>query len=215
MMPRDYEIAAGGGPLEFGGGGFITHVERRYVGNDRSDGSSKTLQGYSTLYEKPLYADGKYQILMPNAFDATWGLKSVRLLLDHDASQCIGSTDDILELHCDEHGIAFRAHLPNTDLGRKALRLAEQKDYTGFSIGFAYLRKEVIELAGKSVTLIHEALLHELSFVPQGAVADAYGVLVKGQRDTLANECKSGVLFREIPAINFVRALQKLEAALH
>ena len=67
------------------------------------------LCGYATRWNVPVEYNGRRIMMLPTACDRT--LQSgavVNLLVDHDDLVVVGSTTQNLDLHSDQHGLAFR-----------------------------------------------------------------------------------------------------------
>ena len=177
----------------------------------------KALCGYATLYNRPILHYDVWKMVAPGAFNKSLASgRTIKLLLHHSDSECLGSTRDNLQLYSDGSvGLAFRARLPNTEHGRTALWMAENKQ-DGMSIGFNYheAKKQTRTINGVDVVCIIEADLYEISFLygeGLGAVQDAYATL----KDTdfsksLREECTGGQYLYHGAAIGFTRSLQKL-----
>jgi HK97 family phage prohead protease len=142
------------------------------------------LAGYTTRFNQvlPLH-HGAHKMVLPGAFDETLSSTApVKLLLDHRYDQCVGSTDDILEIHSDQWGLAFRAKLPDTTLGQYARQMAQRSNRDAMSIGFNYdfAAKEVRRIDGLDVVVIAKAWLYEISFLcgadKQPAIKDAFAI---------------------------------------
>jgi HK97 family phage prohead protease len=132
--------------------------------------------------------------------------------MDHDLTRVIGSTDDELELHSDERGLAFRLHFPGTRLGEEAKRLVIEKEYMGMSVGCKYqYRTETI--GGEAVQVIHSAALEEISLVRVGAIGKAFATLTTADRP-LIDDCRTGILASDGAFVELIRACQRAMAAL-
>src|ERR1700712_321572 len=92
---------------EYGGGGSITAVEGRDIAlpSARIETSFKLADnrslgwGYAVRYGKALIHDNKYKIVKPGAFKSSLQSgREVKVLLCHRNDQCLGSTNDGLEL---------------------------------------------------------------------------------------------------------------------
>ena len=172
------------------------------------------LFGYLTLYRKVIQHHGVRLMLDHGVFDKSLRSGStVQLLLNHQSELCVGSTNDILELHSDFIGLAMRARLPDTEHGRTARWMAEN-GHDDASIGFNdyNARTEIRRIDGLDVTCIVEADLFEGSYLfgkGLGAVKESY--ITFGDVDfsrSLKDECSSYLYHGA--AVGFKRALQKL-----
>ncbi|MEH2480158.1 HK97 family phage prohead protease [Nitrobacteraceae bacterium AZCC 2146] len=221
-MGRDYEIASQRG-YEIGGSpGFITSVDRRHVAHSKAisedefvdDG--RILTGYACLYNKCVMDHGVIKAISSGAFNQ-WisdRKEAVGFWLDHDSTKQVGSTDNGLELYSDAVGLAFRFKFPNTGLGREARQLAQTKAYLSMSVGFTYKDINIRTIAGEQVSIVKDARLQEISFVPSGAIKDAFGILSKPTR-SLREDCETRGMLSDGAFVGMVRALQDLKNSLH
>jgi HK97 family phage prohead protease len=177
------------------------------------------LTGYAALYNRIIWRGGEWQMLLPGAFDKS--LRSgttVQLLLNHRPECCVGSTLDILELYSDKVGLAFRARLTDTDDRKTALFTAlwmAKNHHHDMSIGFQVFKEEIRKIGGKDVTRIVHADLEEISYLygnTGGAIKETHAIYqdVDFNR-SLRDECNSGKHQYDGAAVNFTRALNKLE----
>ena len=174
------------------------------------------LCGYATRWNHIIQHHGTTLMVDHGAFDRTLrsGAK-IKLLLNHFDFQCVGSTFDNLQLCSDQHGLAFRYRITDTEDGRTVREMAENKNDC-ISIGFDFhgARKAIRCINGVDVICITDATLWELSFLHgygAGAVYDAYATLKDADYSkTLRDECSGGKFLYDGAAVNVTRALQKL-----
>jgi len=173
------------------------------------------LCGYATRWNHIIDHHGNSVMLLPGCFDKT--LRSgavVRLLLNHNDSDCVGATDDKLQLASDPHGLAFRYRITDTQGGQYVQSMAEFSNC--MSIGFDYpnAKTENRCINGVDVICIVSATLWEISFMAgldAGAVKDAYATLKKTDYSkNLRDECEGGRFLYDSAAVAFTRSLQKL-----
>jgi HK97 family phage prohead protease len=96
--------------------------------------------------------------------------------LNHDYAQELASTDDGLRLWSDGTGLAFKARLPNTLIGRNTLNEVMSGRLNAMSVSTSHHVVTNQFLGGESVRVITSARLLEISLVPKGAVAGTYAV---------------------------------------
>jgi HK97 family phage prohead protease len=199
-----YEVASGGG--------FITQIDHQSVTSIKEiafTDDGKVLQGFACFYNKPIFHEGKFQVIAPGAFDAYLAnpIKPVEFWLKHDEQKVVGDTNSGLELYSDQRGLAFRFRFPNTTLGREARQLARDREYTGVSVGCTF--KSNIEIIdGEPVMIIQNAHLQEISLVPVGAIGKAFAIL--GTPDETLQEYCSTSLASDGAFVGLQRALRKL-----
>jgi HK97 family phage prohead protease len=119
-------------PLRFPDG-----LEVRAVLELRAAG--RRLEGYAATFNSPATIGGFTETIRPGAFRATLAApgRDVLALVDHDAGRLLARTGSgTLRLSEDARGLAFALDLPDTNLGRDVLALAERRDLGGMSFGF-------------------------------------------------------------------------------
>jgi HK97 family phage prohead protease len=176
------------------------------------------LCGYATRWNKIVTNHGVTMTVLPGAFDSslrTLQWSPVRLLLNHLDEQCMGSSDDNLELYADQHGLAFRFRITDTENGQRVQSMAEDS-HNSMSLWFDYhnAAKKTRCINGVDTVCIVSATLREISFLHgynTGVVRDAYATL----KDTdysksLREECSNGRFLYDNAAVNFSRSLQAL-----
>jgi phage head maturation protease len=137
------------------------------------------IQGVATQLEKPFVHGDDILILKSGCFDSSLrGANDIKLLTNHDADRCLGSTKDgRLLLHAGEREMVFRFLI-----GKSEKFLADMADdfesYFPISIGYGYqpanTETEVVD--GVKVTSIFEANLHEISILNKApAIHTTYG----------------------------------------
>jgi HK97 family phage prohead protease len=162
-----------------------------------------------------------FVMLDRGCFDSILRSRSkVRLLIDHDDTQCVGSTDDGLDLYADQHGLAFRFRLSDTALGRVVREMAELGNDC-MSIGFdrQNARTEYRSIKGVACTdVILSATLFEVSLMHgknAGMVRDAFATVKNVDfNESLRDQVNGGKYLYEGAAINVKRALEKYASAI-
>lgn len=111
-------------------------MERRAASELRAAG--RKLEGYAAVFDSPTRIAGFNEIIKPGAFRATLEARSdVLALVDHDPSRLLARTGSgTLRLAEDARGLAFELDVPDTQLGRDLLALAERRDLGGMSFSF-------------------------------------------------------------------------------
>ena len=173
------------------------------------------LCGYATRWDHIVHHHWDTVILCPNVFAKT--LRSgatVRMLLNHNDDNCVGSTKDgTLQLHADEHGLAFRYYIIDTESGRHVQSMAEQGSDC-ISVGFDWhgASKETRCINGVETLCIVSTTLWEISYLTgRGAVKSAYGTLKDTDHfKTLGEECSGGRFLYHGAAVEFSRSLKAL-----
>jgi HK97 family phage prohead protease len=171
------------------------------------------LCGYATRWNHVVHHHGNTVMALPGAFHRT--LRSgttVKLLLNHFDDQCVGSTDDNLELYSDQYGLAFRFRIAETEDGQYVRSMAGSNDC--MSIGYRNAKTIVRKIGGLDVMCIVQTDLYEISFMHglnAGLVTDAYATLMDTDySNSLCEECSGGRFLHEGAAVGFKRSLQHL-----
>lgn len=131
-------ILAGVHPsLSLGNG--TQHLEVRTAIEVRAQG--RRLEGYAGVFNVPARIGGFSETILPGAFAGTLAKRGdVLALVDHDPSRLLARTGSgTLRLTEDTRGLAFALDIPDTQLGRDILTLAERRDLGGMSFGFVAL----------------------------------------------------------------------------
>jgi HK97 family phage prohead protease len=136
----------------------------------RSD-NPQVFEGFACVYGKPHMYKGGIEVFVRGCFNHTLSTKAaVRFLIDHDASVCLGDTDNNLELVESDIGLAFKIRLQPGDIER--LNGREQ-----LSVGYTETEVETRSIEGDDVRLIKSVLLAEISACHSGAVKQTHGVV--------------------------------------
>jgi HK97 family phage prohead protease len=111
-------------------------MERRAAVELRAAG--RKLEGYAAVFDQPARIGGFTEIIKPGAFRASLQARAdVLALVDHDATRLLARTGSgTLRLAEDSRGLAFEIDVPDTQLGRDVLALAERRDLGGMSFSF-------------------------------------------------------------------------------
>jgi HK97 family phage prohead protease len=150
-------------------------TERRAAVEFRRDG--RRLVGYAAVFDALAKVADFTEKVAPGAFRAT--LESgadVVALVDHDIGKLLARTKSgTLRLAEDARGLAFDLDLPDTQLGRDTLALAERGDLGGASFGF------IVEPGGdtwqgrertlRRVKLVDVSIVQSFAAYPQTSVS--------------------------------------------
>ncbi|MGE0417563.1 MAG: HK97 family phage prohead protease [Acetobacteraceae bacterium] len=100
--------------------------------------AGRRLEGYAAVFGSEARIGGFAETIRPGAFQAVLASgKDVLALVDHDPARLLGRTGSgTLRLSEDARGLAFSLDLPDTQLGRDILALAERRDLGGMSFSF-------------------------------------------------------------------------------
>lgn len=104
----------------------------------RADAVGRRLRGLAARFGSEARIGSVIETIAPSAFAATLGGgDDVLALVDHDPSQLLARTrSSTLRLRESPEGLEFEIDLPDTQLGRDTLALAERGDLGGMSFGF-------------------------------------------------------------------------------
>jgi hypothetical protein len=115
----------------------MADIERRAsVVEVRADG--RRLEGYAAVFEQRATIADFTETVARGAFaDTLRSGRDVLALVDHDPQRLLGRTKNgTLRLAEDQRGLAFSIDVPDTQLGRDTLAMAERGDLGGASFGF-------------------------------------------------------------------------------
>ena len=115
---------------------FPNGTERRAASELRAAG--RKLEGYAAVFDSETRIGGFTEVIKPGAFRAALEARNdVLALVDHDPARLLARTSSgTLRLAEDSRGLAFEIDLPDTQLGRDVLALAERRDLGGMSFAF-------------------------------------------------------------------------------
>lgn len=126
----------------------------------------RRLEGHAAVFNVPAQIGGFTETIRPGAFRASLlnPKLDVLALVDHDPGRLLARTSSgTLRLSEDARGLAFALDLPDTQLGRDVLALAERRDLGGMSFGFravdeAWPTRDAREL--RAVDLVEVSIVH-------------------------------------------------------
>lgn len=98
----------------------------------------RRLEGHAAVFGVPARIGDFSETIRPGAFRASLGSgRDVLALVDHDPTRLLARTSSgTLRLGEDSRGLSFALDVPDTQLGRDVLALAERRDIDGMSFGF-------------------------------------------------------------------------------
>ncbi len=118
---------------------FPDGVETRSVAAELRAVAGRRLEGYAATFGSPAAIGGFTETIRAGAFRASLARPGldVLALVDHDAAKLLARTaSGTLRLTEDARGLAYSIDVPDTQLGRDVLILAERRDLGGMSFGF-------------------------------------------------------------------------------
>lgn len=127
--------------------------------------SGRKLEGMAATFGTPAKIGGFTETIRAGAFQASLAAGAdVLCLVDHDPGRLLARTSSgTLRLSEDSRGLAFSLDVPDTQLGRDVLTMAERRDLGGMSFGFrvkdeAWPARDTREL--RAVELIEISIVH-------------------------------------------------------
>ena len=127
--------------------------------------SGRRLEGHAAVFNSPAKIGAFTETIRPGAFRASLAApgRDVLALVDHDPARLLARTSSgTLRLAEDSRGLSFSLDLPDTQLGRDMLVLAQRNDLGGCSFGFrvqdeAWPAKDTREL--RAVNLVEISIV--------------------------------------------------------
>lgn len=128
---------------------------------DAFDPDTGIVEGYASTYGNP---DKVNDVVMPGAFKTALlnGPERVRFLWEHDRKSVIGVISEMRE---DETGLHVKAQFANTQKAQETRDLMKMGAVDSFSIGYRVLQESKGTVRGKSVNMLKEIQLLEVSCV--------------------------------------------------
>jgi HK97 family phage prohead protease len=154
---------------------FPDGLELRRAVELRTDG--RRLEGYAAVFNTEARIAGSFtETIRPGAFRTSLAApgKDVLALVDHDPGRLLARTrSGTLRLAEDGKGLGFSLDVPDTQLGRDVLTLAQRGDVGGMSFGFrvqdeAWPAKDQREL--RAVDLVEVSIVHAWPAYPETSV---------------------------------------------
>ncbi|MDQ2801714.1 MAG: HK97 family phage prohead protease [Pseudomonadota bacterium] len=154
---------------------FPDGLELRRAAELRTEG--RRLEGYAATFNTRAAIGAFTETIRPGAFRASLATagRDVLALVDHDPGRLLARTSSgTLRLQEDAKGLAFSLDVPDTQLGRDVLALAQRGDIGGMSFGFrvqdeAWPAKDQREL--RAVELVEISVVHAWPAYAQTMVA--------------------------------------------
>ncbi|RUW17386.1 HK97 family phage prohead protease [Mesorhizobium sp. M4B.F.Ca.ET.013.02.1.1] len=185
--------------------------EQKFAGNaDRT--TLATIAGYATKYWNLHVYKGGIDVFTDTCFDESvvFG-RDIRFLVNHDWDKNVGGTNDGLELMSDQDGLSFRYPLPDTPLGREALKMIDDgKGQAGMSVGYRIVKNQFVTIDGQKVQALTKCQLNEISIVKVGAVPGAFTHVQTEPGDDLKLACDAAALKMRWALHDFGKAMEKL-----
>jgi len=137
------------------------------------DDDARIISGYAAVFDsesEPI--GGRFrEVIRSGAFKKTIQESDTRALWNHDSAMPLGRTaNDTLELREDDHGLAFKLHLPDTTAGRDAYTSIQRGDVSNMSFGFNVIKEKWSGQASREgdeenteLRELLEVALHEIS----------------------------------------------------
>ena len=134
----------------------------------------------------------------------------IEFWIQHQQALKLGDTTTNLEFHSDSYGLAFRLRLDHSEISAHARALVRTKSFTEMSIGY-YDAKQVTRAVGdKSVLIILETTLQEVSLVQSGVCPTTHAMLNDSDDcGLLADDCKTMKFRCDNAYVELQRALQR------
>lgn len=140
----------------------------------RADAAGRRLRGLAARFGSEARIGSIVETIAPGAFAATLGDGGdVLALVDHDPSRLLARTrSGTLRLQESAEGLEFEIDLPETQLGRDTLALAERGDLGGMSFGFVVREddRDGARRVLRSVDLKEISVVHSWPAYPETTV---------------------------------------------
>ncbi|MGJ0535577.1 HK97 family phage prohead protease [Methylocystis sp.] len=193
------------GDMEFK---FVREAERfdlRDVGV-----SAPALQGYACLWKKVHWYSRlrRWEAFATGAFAASlMSGKAISAYTEHEEIGLFSTTADRLELIQDQWGLAFRVQLRKGDDHQEQLaRKVAIGEWSEVSVGYRTVREHTVTIEGKTVHVLDECDLSEISICKRGAVPGTSCRLIDARgRKTLREDLRGGNLLKGAVTANAAR----------
>ena len=166
---------------------FPDGLELRAAAELRAAG--RRLEGHAAVFNSPAPIGDFTETIRAGAFRASLaGGRDVLALVDHDPARLLARTrSGTLRLHEDGRGLAFSLDVPDTQLGRDVLALAQRGDLGGCSFGFRVQKDAWI---GRTKRELQTVDLIEISIVHAHPAYAQTSVLARHHRPTAYNAAR-------------------------
>ncbi len=166
-------------------------LEKRSFETAEVRARGRKLEGYAALFgAEARIGGGMVETIAVGAFTNTLETRAdILALMDHDPSRVLARTrSGTLRLKQDTRGLAFELDVPDTQVGRDLLVLAERGDLGGMSFGFTAI-DEAIDGSRRELRSVE---LYEISVVAafpayDGTVVNARSQITAIKNDTYAS----------------------------
>jgi uncharacterized protein len=163
--------------------------------------SAPALQGYACLWNKIHWYSRlqRLEAFAPGAFAASlMSGKAISAYTEHDEIGLFATTADRLELIQDQWGLAFRVQLRKGDDHQEHLaRKVALGEWSQMSVGYRTIREHTVTIDGKTIHLLDECDLREISICKRGAVPGTTCVVIDARnRKTLREDLRTGNLLK-------------------
>jgi HK97 family phage prohead protease len=186
--------------------------------------SAPALQGYACLWNKVHWYSRlrRWEAFATGAFAASlMSGKAISAYTEHEEIGLFATTADRLALVQDQYGLAFRVQLRKGDEHQEQLaRKVAIGEWSEMSVGYRTVREHTATIEGKTIHVLDECDLSEISVCKRGAVPGTVCVLIDARsRRTLREDLRGGNLFKGAVTANAARkaacdqAFENLKAA--
>ena len=115
---------------------MVMQIEKRGAALELQ-AKGRRLEGYAALFNQPAQIGDFEERIAPGAFRSALLKNDILALADHDPARVLARTrSQTLRLAEDSRGLAFDLDVPDTQIGKDLLALAERDDLGGMSFGF-------------------------------------------------------------------------------
>jgi HK97 family phage prohead protease len=178
-------------------GTWLRDVRQALASAERGEAPTDTIgtiRGVACAFEEPHEFKGDTCVFLRGAFAETLASQSkVAFLIGHDPNSMVATSESGLELRESDHGLCFQLAVPNTLLGRRAMRMVREGEAVEMSVGTLPIRTEPVELAGRALQLKHSVDLVEVSLCSSGVVPQTWAAVADDDL-TLAQAIASDLL---------------------
>ncbi|MGO7331749.1 HK97 family phage prohead protease [Rhizobium leguminosarum] len=178
--------------LEFGApvvGGIKVHgaIERELKFKPDTQIAGDTLVGIACRFGVLHKNRDDYELFQQGCFARSLaGKQAVRLLIDHDESKLVTTSADALKIESDDKEVRISCAVPDSPLGRLLSKAVKSDGRIEMSVGFSAICDRRVTLNdGKSVRVITDADLYEISVVTCGAVPGTKAEIRSKSEDSL------------------------------
>jgi HK97 family phage prohead protease len=155
---------------------FTTPIEQKAVADD----GPGEISGFASIYNN---VDLQDDIMEPGAVTkslAYWGRSAAKVpLLDWHGSTLGALIGSVKELKSTPLGLWFRAGFSNDPAAQSARKKAQEGHLSGVSIGYLPIKQSFKQLGDRTVRVLHEIRLMEISLTPVPANPEAQVASVK------------------------------------